>query len=386
MNVLFVSEKDECRGPISRVLAQMHARDMDVPGAGFDSAGIVVGRASKPAQEVVAFLRDHGLNVSRHLSRPIAPAQIRWADLILCMTYSVADRVRDLLGPQRAGMVVVLNDAVGFGRTKAERDIAAVGSFAHRDLLTTYTRIKAATGKLVRRMSHGEDRPSAFGASDEVAGPEHYLDDPQLRQFLSRYIIEFIERAFEVPRTDDILEALTVLGRPLSLIDLEELIRTDLKGQVRQDEDRRWQIEEHVRVERARQRRDRVEQQRRREAEAEREQARRERERQERRRAPGEEESRRESRRDRARARAYSGGDNGDDESGIMTEIQAFAILTITAHTSRGEASRKYKQLLMRFHPDKFHDDDEFRVMAEKKTKRINLAWSLVKDRLPGKE
>jgi curved DNA-binding protein CbpA len=38
--------------------------------------------------------------------------------------------------------------------------------------------------------------------------------------------------------------------------------------------------------------------------------------------------------------------------------------------------------LLKRYHPDKFHDDEEFRAMAESKARRINRAWEVLKTAL----
>jgi DnaJ-domain-containing protein 1 len=187
------------------------------------------------------------------------------------------------------------------------------------------------------------DGPEDFGAT-AFADKAGHLDDPQFRQFAARYIVEFVERAFEPPTTENIAEALQVLGRPVSLFEVEELIREDLSRYLKRTKGRRW---EAIRQEEPNYRR-----------------------------APEGEQ-----RTSRERPRGTPPPRSSRDSA--MTEQGAYAILSISADTPHGEAAKVYKKLQMRYHPDKFHDDEEFRSIAEEKAKDINHAWLLIKDKLP---
>jgi curved DNA-binding protein CbpA len=46
------------------------------------------------------------------------------------------------------------------------------------------------------------------------------------------------------------------------------------------------------------------------------------------------------------------------------------------------EVKKIHRTLIMKYHPDRFADDEEFRSMAEEKARRINMAWDFVRKRL----
>jgi DnaJ-domain-containing protein 1 len=271
------------------------------------------------------------------------------------MTRDLVARARIRVGPNHAGKVLLLNDATRLGHTPAEKDIQSPAESTYQGALTLFSRLKASTGRLVRLIEHGQIYPEDFGAEVDSAEASNVLDDPHVRHFLSRYVVEYVERAFEPPTSEDLLEALVVIGRPLSVVDLEELLRTDLDRYLFQDELGRWNVTPLGREEQARAKRERKEERRRRAEHA---------------------------RRDHAETRT-GGGSQPLPDSVRMTQKEALETLAIGLDTPRDQALKRYRSLLMRFHPDKFHDDEQFRQMAEGKTKRINAAWALIKDRLP---
>ncbi|MBI5153759.1 DnaJ domain-containing protein [Candidatus Poribacteria bacterium] len=351
MQILFVSGQDLYRGPVARVLASRHASEMGVHGLSFDSAGVEAALNAHSSPELVVFMRDQRLNLFHHVSKPLTGQLVRNADLLLAMTHELARAAKDAVGPVHGGKVVVLNEAVGFGRSAAEMDIHAPDQNGTKALMSLFTQLKASTGRLVRMVRDGDTSPRDFGAVAAETQPDRYLDDKHMRHFLVRYVREFIERAFEPPSTPQIADALAVMGRPLSFLDIEELLGTDLKGIAVRDGDGRWDIDERVKADEERRRREKP---------------------------AG---KRKPSEQPRESAPPPGGGVMREQQQ--LTEAAALELLAVTMETSRGEAQRAYRKLLMRYHPDKFHDDEDFRLMAESKTKLINLAWALLEDRLP---
>jgi DnaJ like chaperone protein len=65
--------------------------------------------------------------------------------------------------------------------------------------------------------------------------------------------------------------------------------------------------------------------------------------------------------------------------SETLTLEAAFAHLGLPRDTTPAAAAKAYRRLLARYHPDKFHDDPEFRALAELKARKLNAAWALVR-------
>lgn len=346
MQILFVSANDICRGPMAVALCHRHANEMDVPHAAFDSAGIDATKQEHPYRQVSEFLHGEGLRIGKHVSKPLRPAQIRAADLILCMTRDIAERTRAAVGPGFAGKVLVLNEAVGFGSSPAAWDIPPLANGSTKTIRELYSQLKATTGRLVRMIEEGDD-PEDFGAKPGVVQKNGHLDDPQFRQFVARYVVEFVERAFEPPTTKQLVEALAVLGRTLSQLEVEELVAKDLARFVRRNSDGRW---ERIETEKPKGKE-----------------------------APGGAPPPRE--------KAGAGGANGRSSSARvakskMTIQEAYELLGVKPEATFDEAQAVYRKIQMRYHPDKFHDDDEFRRLAEEKSKAVNAAWAMVKEKL----
>ncbi|MCB2156191.1 DnaJ domain-containing protein [bacterium] len=350
MQILYVSSSDLIRAPMARVLSMKLAAEMNAIGSSFESAGLDVENAAPPPLPVIQFLRSNRLNISKHRSKPVDSPILRRTDLIVCMTHDLAKRARSVVGAEHEGKIVILNEAVGFGRTPREKDIQEPEILEYGPLLSLYSQLKASVGRLCRILSEADVTPADFGAVETDTMPEHFLDDPHLRHFLAHYIHEFIERAFEPPAVKQIQEALEAMGRPLSRLDVEELLRTDLRGQVKRTHDGCWEIDATAAREKE-------------------EQARKEREQKK------AEEAR--------RAREKAEREKAAQEQANMSIDEALDILSVTMQTPREQAQNTYRKLLMRYHPDKFHDDEDFRKMAESKTKRVNIAWGMLKDRLP---
>ncbi|MBX3730923.1 MAG: DnaJ domain-containing protein [Candidatus Sumerlaeia bacterium] len=352
MRILYVSDTDLCRGPMARLLSLRHAEAMQVVGASFDSAGLWTSKPARSPREIVEFLRDDRLDVTRHMSKPLQPAQVRASDLILCMTHRLAEKTQAAIEEPHRPKVLVLNEAVGFGESKKDEDIVRPPANTNKELLVVYSRLKAATGRLVRMMRDGNTTPEDFGVTSVASHRMGYLDDPLVRPFLASFVGDLVGRTSGGITVREIVSALDVLGRPLSIEEVEELLAHDLRQKVRRNHLKRWEVRPV----------------------AERKAA-----------SPPPPPPR-----DAGPRKAPPPPPKSPPPpkpppaNGKISFAEALKVLSVTAGTPREEAQKKYRQLLTRYHPDKFHDDDSFRHMAEEKTKLINQAWAVVEEKLGG--
>lgn len=326
---------------MARVLAQAFCNEMGVKSVVFESAGSNVEATLRSYEEVVEFMQSRYFNIKKHLSQPINFQMVRRADMIMCMTHDIAKQVKATIGEPHDQKVVVLNKAVGFGSTRSKQDITAILKLDEQTLMSVFSQLKAAVGRLVRYIGDG-DEVEDFGAkkvADTSKGP---LDSPQVRQFISHYIIEFISRAYESPDAEMIADHLQMVGQHISAMEVEELCTTDLRARLNRTIEGRFELDAQFE----------------------------------------EEEKQRSSRSSRTSSDSNGANFTFKEEKGTLTEDEAYEVLAITSSTSKSDARKSLKKLLTRYHPDKFHDDPEFRTMAEQKAKQINLAWETIEDKL----
>ena len=87
--ILFVCTGNICRSPMARTLLEdIVNREPSLRAAGIevDSAG-VNPVFSAATEQAIAVMRDHGLDLNDHRSKPLDSSLISWADLILVMEY-----------------------------------------------------------------------------------------------------------------------------------------------------------------------------------------------------------------------------------------------------------------------------------------------------------
>lgn len=111
--LLFVCGGNTCRSPMAAAVARRLLRR----GAGWvvASAGITAQPGRRLSRPVRRVLREAGIPVPRHRSRPLTAAMIEGADTVYCMTARHRDAARAML-PRHAEKVVCLDP---------ERDVAA---------------------------------------------------------------------------------------------------------------------------------------------------------------------------------------------------------------------------------------------------------------------
>lgn len=363
MRILFVSEEDRCRGPMARGVCEKLAHKHDLVDVVFDSAGIRATGGQQGHLEIVTFLKREKYDILRHRSKPLTIQLADNSDLILCMTTAIRNEARRILGDYYAPKVLLLNDAVDLDTKRPDMDLPNLDDMA--SVRRLYASMLASLGRLIRTLEEPDCRAEHFGAKTIApqlkpgtggAGPrvtEHTLD-PQKRKFMANFVFDYIERSFEPPTTVTLLEGLHNIGQLVTTLELEEVLRQDLHGYVRRDTEQFWHV------------------------------------------VTGAHQKRREKHRAEARARAEAEAPKpppppppppkANDADDKVTDANAYEILGIPAATNKSDAQKKFRALLHRYHPDKFQDDDEFRAMADVKTKRITEAWALVKEKFPDPE
>jgi protein-tyrosine phosphatase len=111
LHMLFVCSGNLCRSPMAEGFARSYAaergRDVEVRSAsslGFD------GEPAEPNS--VAVMREAGIDISQHRARPLTVELLEWADQVLVMDISHAQRVRDLL-PSAEEKTLLLGTLIG---------------------------------------------------------------------------------------------------------------------------------------------------------------------------------------------------------------------------------------------------------------------------------
>jgi len=74
---------------LASAVAQKHGLDFE-----FRSAGVMASVGSPASDSAQAVAAAHGLDLSGHESRRLGPEDLKWADLVLGMTYSHVDTIR----------------------------------------------------------------------------------------------------------------------------------------------------------------------------------------------------------------------------------------------------------------------------------------------------
>lgn len=337
---------------MARSLAERLARKADLDGTVFDSAGINAPKAGPPDIDAASFLRMEKIDILRHRSKPISPQIADSSDVILAMTEDITEQLREKILPQYAPKIILLNDAVDL--STRNMDILPPADPSVASIRRLYASLLAAVGRLVRTVEDPGACPEWFGAKtmerkfkmgsrSSGARASAATIDPEKRRYLANFLFDFLERSFEPPTVSHLIEAVAATGNHLGQLEIEELMRQDLHGYVRQDRQGCWVLKSDA----TKRRRDEA--------------------------------------REKARARTTANQQKAKAETEVeekLTPTVAYQTLGITPETDIEEARRKYRALLKRYHPDKFHDDNEFREMAEKKARRINEAWDLIKNEL----
>ncbi|MDX2175706.1 MAG: DnaJ domain-containing protein [Candidatus Sumerlaeia bacterium] len=351
LRLLFVSQDDLCRGPLAREIAQGIVAQQHVVGMNFDSAGLRAPVAQPPPEEVVHLAQLDHLNLAYHRSRPLTPELLANYDAALCMTVSIAERIRKGYPKEQGEKAVVLSKAaqVGWQTDDIPSLVEIDGGWR-----TLVSQLRAAVGRLIRGVE-GSLRPlDELGVGKpiaiEVAGPPPGLSP------LGLAVWSVLNGAQGPMRTADIVERLARMRHKTDAMAVSRLFQGELKRAVRADGQGGWSLAGGARPSAAA--------------------------------PPPAAPPRDEPRPSRpvppTAAPPPPPPPPQPEAFVVLSVTQAMVILGLPPKSDPDEVRRAYRDLMKRYHPDRFVDDPDFRQMAEEKARRINAAWEFMKPRLDG--
>lgn len=97
-NILFVCSGNTCRSPMAEGLFRDLLVKRQISHIVCQSAGVSAFPGDPAAENAVAVLREWGIDISGHRSRPVSAPLLEEADLILCMTKTHGDFLREWAG------------------------------------------------------------------------------------------------------------------------------------------------------------------------------------------------------------------------------------------------------------------------------------------------
>lgn len=121
-NLLFVCTGNTCRSPMAERLMADLCNDIagkDLTGWSFTSAGVFAVAGAPASELAVVALKENGIDLSDHRARPLSPALVREADVIVAMTQSH----RDLVLQMEPGASDKTHTLHSFGSEKPKADV-----------------------------------------------------------------------------------------------------------------------------------------------------------------------------------------------------------------------------------------------------------------------
>lgn len=143
-NLLFVCTGNTCRSPMAEAITRHKVQERGWSHVAVQSAGTAAAPGAPAARHAIAVAAEHGLDLGGHVSQPITPELIDWADLILVMGPSHLSALVQV-GPEKTALVTEF----GEGRARAIRD--PFGGDAD-DYRRTFNELERAVDALLDRL------------------------------------------------------------------------------------------------------------------------------------------------------------------------------------------------------------------------------------------
>ena len=103
--ILFVCTGNTCRSPMAEVLAKTLAENGGFRRIEVRSAGTSAAPGHSASEGALRAAHRHGLALRDHVSTPLSPELIAWADLVLAMGPAHLARIRELGGTGKSALL-----------------------------------------------------------------------------------------------------------------------------------------------------------------------------------------------------------------------------------------------------------------------------------------
>lgn len=215
----------------------------------------------------------------------------------------------------------------------------------------TLAKRRTAGGPPRVRIGTGAPSSSAAPPPPPSAGGAAALD-PGVRMAVGRYMLDFLRRSFDPVSSEELLFGLKLAGYTIPAEAMHEILTTELRRAVERRGNDTWAYVEGASTEKN-----------------------------PRQSAAGNGSAAPPPPPPPPREKEQSPPPAPREEFRIKSIAQAFEIIGIAESAAVDEIKKTYRDLMKRYHPDRFMDDPEFRSLAEEKARRINLAYDYLKSK-----
>jgi protein-tyrosine phosphatase len=104
-NLLFVCTGNTCRSPLAAAISRRAIESRGWSHVQVRSAGIASGPGAPASEGAIEVAAEHQIDLSGHVSQPLTPDLLAWADLILTMGTSHLSAVADMGAGEKAALI-----------------------------------------------------------------------------------------------------------------------------------------------------------------------------------------------------------------------------------------------------------------------------------------
>lgn len=155
LRLLFVCTGNTCRSPMAEVIARSKVEERGWQGVEVRSAGVGAFPGAGPSGGGVRAAAAHGLDLSGHRATLLTRREVEWADLILTMSPTHLERVRELGGGDRAALLASYAGTTGPREPGSVPDPIGGTDDEYRE---TYDHIDDLIEALLDRLERGRAR------------------------------------------------------------------------------------------------------------------------------------------------------------------------------------------------------------------------------------
>jgi protein arginine phosphatase len=146
-NLLFVCTGNTCRSPMAAAIARAALRERGWQHVDVRSAGVAATPGSTASGAAADVAQENALDLSDHVSSPVTPELVEWADLILAMGDSHLQALAGIGGADKVALVTAFLEGA-----EAGRPVMDPFGGDHDSYRVTFQQLRAAVTALLDRL------------------------------------------------------------------------------------------------------------------------------------------------------------------------------------------------------------------------------------------